>query len=40
MPSSTSLAGLTKWLGRDEWREDFEEILWLSRIPSFELTFL
>jgi hypothetical protein len=29
MPPNTSLAGLTKWLGRDEWREEFEGILWL-----------
>jgi hypothetical protein len=36
MPSSTSLAGLTKWLGRDEWHEDFEEILWLHVGPACE----
>ncbi len=29
MPASSSLAGLMKWLGRDEWRKPFEEVLWL-----------
>ena len=36
MPPNTSLAGLTKWLGRDEWRGSFEEILWLHVGPACE----
>ena len=27
MPSSDSLSGLLKWLGREEWRGAFEEVL-------------
>ena len=34
MPASSSLAGLIKWLGRDEWREPFEEVLWLHTGPA------
>ena len=36
MPASSSLAGLIKWLGRDEWREPFEEVLWLHVGPACE----
>ena len=36
MPPNTSLAGLTKWLGRHEWRESFKEILWLHLGPACE----
>src|ERR1700693_4069125 len=27
MPNANSLAGLMKWIGREEWREDFAELL-------------
>jgi hypothetical protein len=27
MPSSDSLSGLIKWLGREEWRGPFQEVL-------------
>ena len=36
MPASSSLAGLIKWLGRDEWREPFEEVLRLHVGPACE----
>ncbi len=36
MPASSSLAGLIKWLGRDGWREPFEEVLWLHVGPACE----
>ncbi len=36
MPASSSLAGLIKWLGRDEWREPFEDVLWLHVGPACE----
>ena len=36
MPANSSLAGLIKWLGRDEWREPFEEVLWLHAGPACE----
>ncbi len=36
MPASPSLAGLIKWLGRDEWRKPFEEVLWLHVGPACE----
>lgn len=36
MPASSSLAGLIKWLGRDEWRGPFEEVLWLHVGPACE----
>jgi hypothetical protein len=34
MPSSNSLSGLIKWLGSEEWRGPFEEILDLHLGPS------
>jgi hypothetical protein len=34
MPSSNSLSGLIKWLGREEWRGPFEEILDLHLGPA------
>ncbi len=36
MPASSSLAGLIKWLGRDEWREPFEDVLWPHVGPACE----
>jgi hypothetical protein len=36
MPSSASLSGLIKWLTREEWREPFEEALWLHVGPACE----
>jgi len=36
MPASSSLPGLIKWLGRDEWREPFEDVLWLHVGPACE----
>jgi hypothetical protein len=36
MPSSSSLSGLIKWLTREEWREPFEEALWLHVGPACE----
>jgi hypothetical protein len=36
MPSSDSLSGLIKWLGREEWRTPFEEILDLHLGPACE----
>ncbi|MGX9981763.1 hypothetical protein [Methylobacterium fujisawaense] len=36
MPSSSSLSGLIKWLTREEWRELFEEALWLHVGPACE----
>jgi hypothetical protein len=36
MPSSNSLSGLIKWLGREEWRGPFEEILDLHLGPACE----
>jgi hypothetical protein len=36
MPASSSLTGLIKWLGRDQWREPFEEVLWLHLGPACE----
>ncbi|MEE7506880.1 hypothetical protein [Methylobacterium mesophilicum] len=40
MPSSSSLSGLIKWLTREEWREPFEEALWLHVGPACEQTNL
>ncbi|MCJ2126326.1 hypothetical protein [Methylobacterium sp. J-077] len=40
MPSSSSLSGLIKWLTREEWREPFEEALWLHVGPACEQTDL
>lgn len=34
--SSTSLDGLIRWLGRGEWREPFDEVLWLHLGPACE----
>ncbi len=36
MPAGSSLAGLIRWLRRDEWREPFEEVLWLHVGPACE----
>ena len=36
MPSSASLSGLIKWLAREEWREPFDEVLWLHVGPACE----
>jgi len=36
MASNTSLDGLIRWLGRDEWRERFDEVLWLHLGPACE----
>jgi len=36
LPAGSSLAGLIKWLGRDGWREPFEEVLWLHVGPACE----
>jgi hypothetical protein len=36
MPSSSSLTGLIKWIGRDQWREPFEEVLWQHLGPACE----
>ena len=36
MPASSSLAGLIRWLRRDEWRDPFEEVLRLHVGPACE----
>ncbi|MEA3067273.1 MAG: hypothetical protein QOK41_680, partial [Sphingomonadales bacterium] len=36
MPSSDSLSGLIKWLGREEWRGPFDEVLDQHLGPSCE----
>ena len=29
-------AGLTRWLGRHDWRESFEDVIWLDAGPACE----